>query len=284
MISIDVYPHNLCESSRSILDVSSTTRGRNSPQNFTVFRFELNKFFQARHLQFMSSRSIKTEQAVYGFIRHYIDSKDKMNIPDSIKDLCALFLSLVFDIAFKWDPYRGDFAQDTEIQGTQLKFGQNTGNFRTVLAATPISSEKYTKYEWEITLTKWLSADYNDDWCLLQMGYIDMELYTNKQRIPFADFLSGKKYEHCLNIASDRETIHVIGGTNTVHDDEVGGRYEFKKDDKYKLVFDFDTKEVIFFYNDKEIGVVFKGIAGKLVPAVNLYMCAIDCTSFKGEL
>ena len=92
---------------------------------------------------------------VYGFIRLYIENKDSntIEIPDSIKKLCASFLTLWFDIPFEWEPKRGGFEKDTIITGTNIEVqGQGRGHFRMVSSKSIISKKKYRKYEWEITL------------------------------------------------------------------------------------------------------------------------------------
>ena len=257
----------------------------------------------------MSKSSLKAEQAVYGYIRNYVDINDDMNIPNSIKDLCALFLILIFDIPFKWDQYRGKFAGDTQIQGTKLKLASNTDEYRTVIAASPISSAKYTRYEWEIQLIEWILGDpyYDtdsadclhdpDDWCSFQMGYIDMDSYRfdkiyfdkaknrfDKNKINFVRKLQDsyeEKYTHAIEFNNDMTEIEIMEENRY---DKVKGELWIKQDDKCKLIFDFDTREVTFFYNDKQIEVVFKDIADTLIPAVGIYKCGIDCIFFKGAL
>ena len=66
----------------------------------------------------------RKRKIVHGYIRNHIDKKDELNIPDSIKHLCTLFLSLWFDIVFNWDPFRGDdhIAAGTSIDGPILQF------------------------------------------------------------------------------------------------------------------------------------------------------------------
>ena len=255
----------------------------------------------------MSKRSLKAEQAVYGYIRNYVDSNNDMNIPDSIKDLCVLFLILIFDILFKWDPYRGKLARDTQIQGTKLKFLSHADGHRTVIATPLILSAKYTRYEWEIQLIEWIAGDpyydtdstdsNDDDMCSIQMGYIDMDLYIcdknrldknkdwfDKNKINFADQLHNleeEKYTHVIQFDNDQTEIEIMEEGRY---DEVKGEFWIKQGDKCKLIFDFDTREVTFFYNDEKIEVVFKDIADTLTLAVSIYNCAIDCISFKGEL
>ena len=82
----------------------------------------------------------KREKIIYGFIRNYIDTNNDMNIPDSIKSLCAIFVSLYFDIEYEWNPNRGGYENDTIIEGKKLIFKESgPGHFRIVLSNQSIS-------------------------------------------------------------------------------------------------------------------------------------------------
>ena len=76
----------------------------------------------------MSVIGTRKTKAVYGYIRNYVDESNEWQIPDSIKHLCALFLSLWFDIEFNWDQWRGtaSTAEGTEIDGHRLQFMTGT--------------------------------------------------------------------------------------------------------------------------------------------------------------
>ena len=233
----------------------------------------------------------KKEAAVYGYIRTKIDVDDDMNIPDSIKNLIAFFLALWFDIDFKWDTYRGRFDDSTKIDGGIIHFyPRKAGHWRTVLYEKPISGEEYSKYEWEITLTKWMHSSYRSKWCGVGMGYIPMKAYENKKEYNYGENL-GQIWE------SDELSVNFLSSAKyvTVNEYNPDSRYGYSKwqklesmkcelnqGDKCKLVFDFEEKEIRACYNDKLVEVVRREIPDKFVPAVTLYKCEIECTMFMG--
>ena len=103
---------------------------------------------------------------MYGYIRVHIENHfaNTLDIPDSMKKLCASFLTLWFDIPFEWNPNRGSYELDTSITGTAVTFSPNRAHhFRMALSKFLISNKHFSKYEWELTLKAFGQSPYNLD-------------------------------------------------------------------------------------------------------------------------
>ena len=133
-------------------------------QHPTCLKMGVTSSTQKSSKQFLISDA-KTK-LVYGYIRFHIESGNgKMNlqIPDSIKHLCEIFLFIWIDIPFNWDTCRGnkDVAKVTKIDGASLRHNDvsRTIGQTSVLVDKPISDEEFNttqldKYNYNISWKK----------------------------------------------------------------------------------------------------------------------------------
>ena len=230
----------------------------------------------------MSTNNIEKVLLIYGYIRENIEKE--MAIPDAIKELCVLFVSLWFDIKFEWSPDRGWYEDDTIIDKTAVRYIKGS-DYRIVLSKNLISSKKYLKYEWEITLTNWtrhFGLLHN-----IYIGFVDIPIEKSVCRFNngLKEDPNTKNNQHGILISY----IHGVTSIKLVKDTGIG-RHRFqsvsqskiKQGDRFKICFDFDTREGILYHNDEKICVVFKDIPNEFIPTVSLYKSDINCSRFRG--
>ena len=224
---------------------------------------------------------------MHGYIGHHIEKE--LEIPDAIKQLCALFLSLWFDIKFEWDPDRGGLDNDTTINGTTVTFGPNrVGHFRMVLSANLISCRIYSKYEWEITLKDWNEKNWGDN-RYFYIGFVNTPKEKSVTRYDkgFKEWQETREYQHSIIVnnygGEDDTSIEAVVETNdgSYGYDEIATP-KIKEGDRFKVVFDFETRDGTLYHNDKMICIVFKDIPDEFIPGVALYYCVINCSLFRG--
>ena len=230
----------------------------------------------------MSAETAKREKIVYGYVRTIEHEENNIEIPDSIKKLCALFLTLYYDLKFSWDPNRGGFEKDTTINGTKLTFTPEVPHFRKVLSNQIISIEdRYSKYEWEIILIDWDKEKYGP-WCHLYIGYIDIT--------KLSPFIIRYDKSLCENYQRPEQALAIHKKNNGLrYNTKSNGwkasdlKFEFHEGDRFKVIFDCKTMNTTFYHNDQEIEILheFK-FADKIRPAVSLYRCEIECSVFRG--
>ena len=229
---------------------------------------------------------IKRETITSGYIRLHTNTDDTL-IPDSIITLCALFVSIWLPIPFKWNLFRGGTTGRTQthinnrikpsfkhikINGSTLRDNFSASYIIPTVLANKLSRHEYNGYQWEITLKEWSKES------RIRIGFIDMNIFYN---IHLFDFHSQIDYND-----KNQYVIGFDGGgknfENTGLKDVDGRKYDFKTGDRICLCFDFETKKTTLYYNDREIGVVFKRISGEIMLAISLYFTEVKTSRFSG--
>lgn len=136
--------------------------------------------------------------------------------------------------------------------------------------------------EWELEISKITDID---DRVYIMFGFVQhpKEKSIKKWFHHFGQDEKTHSKQFGIYIASLYDNFKTYGGPNRNHID-IGSNEtdEWKEGDRFAMIVNFETKEIMLRYNDKDIGVIHKNIPSQLVPAISIYTgVELKCTKYE---
>eukprot|EP01083_Nonionella_stella_P088825 247802_1 len=216
------------------------------------------------------------------FVTHcYVEYQIQMvndisNIHLLFPEYLVLIIAKYLQNEFEWDPaYCSD---GIELCDSNLNAKCNIGCNTTMISKNVISSVKYARVEWEVTVTNFKQI-------CIAFGFIEHPITKSVKDINNGNVFLDQAHQHSVYIhdSGGAEYFEVCDGPTPIHK-VYKNPANVKNGDKFKLVFDFRKMKCDFYYNDQFQATLANNMEedGKFVPA--MACCTphqIECTSWR---
>ena len=220
----------------------------------------------------------KIELAVYGYIKSIKLSQD---IPEVIKDVIVEFAKFYFN--WRHSRYPAEAFEFDDKDPSRL-IRSPCGGWTFLAMNDVLSLDISEKFKWEFIIQK---NENTGKHIKFMFGFVEYPLDESIRDWDtyFAADMITRPKQFGIYVSSNYSNFERNGAGNE-HGEWISNTAtnEWNFGDKFGMRVDFVAKEIRLMYNDKDMGVIYRDIPDKILPAVSLSLSVeLLCTKYEFE-